>query len=103
MARMGSEHQARLSIPISRIWIDAASEQISHNVGIASPNGIFPTDIHSTNSPRANSDLLRQITDQYRIPPRQIHKADYHVQSIAAREKSLLFRKPESQKWAAGN
>jgi len=54
MARMGSEHQARLPVPISRIWIDAAREQISHDVGITPPNGIFPTDIHSIDSPGAN-------------------------------------------------
>jgi hypothetical protein len=54
MARMGNQHQARLPIQIARIWIDAAREHISHDVGIAPPNGIFPTDIHSTDFPRAN-------------------------------------------------
>ena len=50
MARLGSEHQGRLPMPISCIWIDAAREEISHDVGVAPPNGIFPTDIHPTDS-----------------------------------------------------
>jgi hypothetical protein len=45
---MGSEHQACLPVPISRIWIDAAREQISHDAGITPPNGLFPTDIHAS-------------------------------------------------------
>jgi hypothetical protein len=47
---MSSQHQARLPIPIARIWIDAAREQISHYVCIAPPYGILPTYIHSIDS-----------------------------------------------------
>jgi hypothetical protein len=63
---MGSQHQTRLPIPIARIWIDAAREQISHDVGFAPPNGIFPTDIHSTDSPRANIFVFEPSAESYK-------------------------------------
>jgi len=40
---MGGQHHTRLPIPIARVGIDIAGQQVAHNFDITSSHRIFPT------------------------------------------------------------